>query len=401
MPTNRPMFQNILQRSDLKRYNTFGLATVFWLLFLISLGVRYYLVPGRTFDYINFLKPWLNYLQVHGLHSFGTDFANYNTPYLLLLWVGSYLPLPNIAVVKGISFTFDIFLAYTVYLTVRHFRPGGNVKFAAALGTLYLPTAFINSGLWGQCDGIYTAFLILSFYFCLIGKLHWSWAVWGVAIAFKLQAIFMLPFLAFMLLHRRTALSGPLLAGIVFILLSIFPVLEGRSLASVIGIYFEQTKPPDGVELLSWNAPTFYEWMPDGYFKAIRKAGIMFAAGVSICIAGLAFRIRRFTDYELLLLFTLTLFIVPFFLPQIHERYFYPAEIASLILAFVQPRLSYLAIAMQVVTLMSFRIYFTGGSQQPFISLPILAIAVLTIICTLAWMLHRSLTLESGETADA
>jgi Gpi18-like mannosyltransferase len=266
-----------IKRSD---YNAKGLALCFLGFMLLALVLRVAVVKTDTSDYISFLRPWVEFLKLHGIDSFRYNFANYNTPYLILLYVGTLLRLPDLVIVKGISIVFDFVLAYSVYLIVGYFKKTGVTKLLAAIATLFLPTVFINSALWGQCDAIYTAFILFALYACLRDRSNVAWLLWGVAFAFKLQAVFFLPLLVYVHLSRRWRIVGPLIFLAIFGSLSlILPTIEGRPIISTLEIYLSQAQHA-GSNVLSLNAPTFYQWLPNQYFTQLDRAGIILAAAV-------------------------------------------------------------------------------------------------------------------------
>lgn len=377
-----------------KNRNQIGLFLCFLVLCLLALGIRYKLASAVTFDYINFLKPWHDYLARHGLHSFHDNFANYNTPYLFLLWLTTHLPLGTLTAVKGISIIADFGLAVIVAAIVGHFKQGGYMKYVAFLTVLFMPTVLMNGSLWGQCDAIYTIFNLWAFYYVLKNRPGLAWTLWGVALGFKLQAIFFLPFLVFVTLQRRWKMYVPAYAIISFCILSCLPVLEGRSIMSTLDIYINQAKDPvGGQQVLSWYSATLGQLFPAGgvlysYFKDML---LTMAVAVSIGLVSLAFVLRRVTEQQLVILMTASLFVLPFLLPGIHERYSFSAEIAALICAFIVPRLSWVVIAMQIVSIQTYDSYFTEGSQKPILSYGILSLGVLAIIYGLGRVLQDEL----------
>jgi Gpi18-like mannosyltransferase len=69
---------------------------------------------------------------------------------------------------------------------------------------------------------------------------------------------------------------------------------------------------------------------------------------------------------------------IPFFLPAIHERYFYLADVVSIIYAFYFPRYFYLACIEQLCSCMS--VIPSVFGQDPTINLAYVAFAVLFLI---------------------
>jgi Gpi18-like mannosyltransferase len=374
----------ILRQLRTADYATKGRVACLLLLFLIALILRLSLVKAQTWDFLNFFKPWMDYLSLHGIKGFGTNFSNYNTPYLFLMYIGVRLHISFLLYLKLLSIFFDFVLALAVGLIVQYFRPKDQIKYQSSLAILFLPMVIIDSSLWGQSDSIYVAFCALSFYACLKNRSNWAWVWWGLAFAFKLQAIFFLPFLIFMFFHRRWNLYGPALTALLFVALSALPIFEGRSVSSTFSIYLNQTQVPVGFPLLSINAPTIYQFIPQTNFvEYFRRLGIFLAAAAATGIVGLAFVRKKFQDKELLTIMVATVFAIPFLLPYMHERYFYLAEVMSLTLAFVRPGLAWIFIAMQVVTIMDYTPYLSVDAHMPAFPAAVLSLVVLGILFTL------------------
>ena len=68
--------------------------------------------------------------------------------------------------------------------------------------------------------------------------------------------------------------------------------------------------------------------------------------------------------------------VIPFLLPDMHERYFYLADVISIVYAFYFPRAFYIALIMQLCSLLSYAPYMLGHEV---VSLALVAVAVLLI----------------------
>ncbi len=362
----------------------------FGMLALLALLLRLTLVKYKTVDYYIWLSPWYEYLKVHGLHGFHNNFSNYNLPYLYLLYIGTLLPLPELVVIKGISIFFDIVLAYSVFLVVRHFYRDTFIPLFAAAITLFLPTVLLNGAMMGQCDGLYTSFLVFSFYFGIKRRYTWMWLLWAAAFIFKLQAIFFVPWPLIVSLRYRQWYQ-PLICIPVFILSALPAIMVGRPVGSILGIYKTQVGE---FPKLTLNAPNFYQWVPDWLFHYFNNAGVILTAAIVVFIVLLVYYRNTYSDRQLLLVATLLVLVIPFFLPQMHERYFYPAEIFCLITAFVYRPAIWYAPLMQFASLMAYTPYLFARNpavpQPPIVPLGIVAIFVLGMICHLTYQLFVS-----------
>jgi Gpi18-like mannosyltransferase len=81
----------------------------------------------------------------------------------------------------------------------NNYLPGLSPLFAA-LAVLFTPTVILNSSFWGQADAIHTTFLLACLYFLVTRREIPAFIAFGVAVAFKLQAIFLAPLLLILLL---------------------------------------------------------------------------------------------------------------------------------------------------------------------------------------------------------
>ena len=86
-------------------------------LLLLSLILRLSLYNIQTFDYATFFEPDYDFIRIHGgFAAFKYNFSDYNPPYLYLLALITYTPLPKLAAIKLISTIFDVLLALFTYL---------------------------------------------------------------------------------------------------------------------------------------------------------------------------------------------------------------------------------------------------------------------------------------------
>jgi len=92
---------------------------------------------------------------------------------------------------------------------------------------------------------------------------------------------------------------------------------------------------------------------------------------VAFVVTGIAVAIYLFflarsrvplTRQRLLVLALTSVMLMPFCLPRMHDRYFNPADILALVVAFYVPRLRVLAITIEFASLLSYTTYMLGFS---------------------------------------
>lgn len=361
----------------------------FAVLFLLALAARASLLGFESFDYQIYYTHWYDALDEGGAAALGDDFANYNPPYLYLLYLATLLPVPELVAIKCIGMLFDLVLAGAVVLLVRHFRRGGVAAPLAGAATLFLPTVTLNSAMWAQCDSIYVSFLVLALWAALQRRSALVWALFGAALAFKLQAVFFLPVLVLYAVNTRFRLQHVLAAVGVFVAMMLPALAAGRSAASTFGVYVGQTQE---WSYLSLNAASLYAWLPDSLFAYANPAGVAFGAGVVGLVVVAALQRPPKDDVEVVAMAAFLLLLVPFVLPQMHDRYSYGAEVLVLVLAFLRPQLAWTAVVLQVVGLF---VYSQTLLERFVFPESVLSVAVLVVLVALGrFLLLRGAAVE-------
>jgi len=312
------------------------------LLLAASLAVRYAALPIVIADY-NALSNWFLALQSHpALSAFAAPFSDYAPLYLYFLKLLTFVPVRSLYSIKALSTLFDVLMAAGVYAILKIVTPLSRAqRFFAFAIVLCIPTVVINSGVWAQSDATYTALLIVSLAFMLAENPFAAAVSFGIAISFKLQAIFFLPVLAgFLLRSRRT---WPYLFAVpLTYVLSVVPAwIGGGNLWQLLTIYAQQAHEYHWLNAFSPNvfAYTTGQTIAPGVQTVLAWTGVGVAGLCAIAIAVLVAR----TNFDnrpstLVYLSLLDLVLVPFFLPRMHERYFYSADVLSVLYAMCRPR---------------------------------------------------------------
>ena len=345
---------------------------------------------------------------------------------------------------------------------------------AAAATALLLPTVVLNSSYWGQCDSIYASLALLALDQQLRRRTVWAGVFIGLAIAFKLQAVFLLPVLAMVWVTQpirwRRSLLAVALIPVTFVVTLLPALAAGASVSALARIYPAQISDsgmgaaapggggggrtgggagnggaggpasggsagggdggsgpgggsgagggvPGGVGFggrgggggagttgtagapYTRNAASFYQWLSSDSGPIWRDLGFALVA-VTIGIAiGVAWRNRHRISIETLVTLAATqLVAIPFFLPEMHDRYFYLADALLVAGAFVVPRLIPAAIAAQAASLIVYGAYLWNGTISLRLAATLEFLALLGCVWTAVWCLRRDR--EFGPDAD-
>lgn len=320
-------------------------------------------LPGISYesgDYVSYFAPWMSYIRDNGgFWALSDPFANYNVPYLYLLVLISYAPDPLIAL-KLVSIVFDVILAWWVYRLLRLRYSTETVPALGAVGVLLLPTVATNSAVWGQCDSIYASFALAGVYYLMRDRPWLACAMLGVSYAFKQQALFVFPVLVFLVLARRVPWPCLLAIPAVFLALDVPALIAGRPLADLLTIYSDQV---DTYEYLTLNASSIYQFLPvSANAEIARSFGIIFTGVLALLLVYIALATRvQVTPLRILLFAVTSAILMPFFLPAMHDRYFYIADVLSVVAALWLPRrLWFVPIAVQLGSFIGYVFFLFG-----------------------------------------
>lgn len=326
----------------------------------LSLALRFSLFGYQSADYKEFVSKWYDFIAQHGFEAFAHDFANYNPPYLYMMAIAIYLfPfVPKIIAIKSISAILDFLLGAFVYKLITLKYPASVLPVVGYLAVLFAPTVFLNSSCWGQADAIYTAFLVACLYWICTEKQWLALATFGFALAIKAQAIFFAPVLFALLLKGKLSWKPFLLIPIIYLLTLVPAWIAGRNFLDLLLIYANQSNT---YHELSKHAPNFYIWFPDSAYDYIYPAGLVLGLSVAFLIIAGLIKSQRVVDRDLIVQMTFVFVLaVPYFLPKMHERYFYAADVLAIVYAFYFPKYFYVPIFVILCSFLSYLPYLFG-----------------------------------------
>lgn len=322
-----------------------------------------------TGDLSGFLTNWYNYFADNGgfaaiAHSVG----DYNVPYLYFIAAISYLRMPAIYLYKLFSILFDVLLAWGCFRLVRSLKGtqrGVAAPLAAFSLALLLPTVVVNGAYWAQCDAIYGALAVHAASLALDGKDCRSVLLLGVAFAFKLQTVFILPLWGVMWLAGRVRFRALWMFPLSYLAVIAPAVAMGKPLGDILSVYTTQMGE---YPRLTLNAPSIFQLLPYGTEEAgpASLLGIAAAAALVLVMLAVGLRLRDRMDTAVTMTVAVLLVIgIPFLLPHMHERYFFLADVFTLCWACAQPRRVPVAVLTCGASLASYFVYLRGRFHIP------------------------------------
>lgn len=311
----------------------------------LSLLARYFMMDYLSRDMRVSLIPWFEEIQGGGgIAALGTPVGNYNIPYQTLIALMTYIPIDPIYQYKILSIIFDYCLGIIVFLIVKEIT---NSKLKASISyslTIIFPTIMMNSALWGQCDSIYTFFCLLAVLKLFKHKYLSCFFAYGIAFAFKLQAVFLLPF--FLLIYiweQKYSILHFFCIPISMIVLSLGGIIQGQPLSNVFSIYADQTTAGSS---MSFNYPSIWTIMIENYvrnnedyYTNLHIYAIVFTVVVLFVLFTFFLKEKRELEKKDYIILALTLvYTCLVFLPKMHERYGYLYIVLGLVYVFIDVR---------------------------------------------------------------
>ena len=293
---------------------------------LLAAAVR---VAVRSFiaeDWSVYWSAWLSELETKGFRALAGDFYDYAPPTMYILYLVTLLPVNSISAFKGLScLLYFAGAAVTGGIVKECTGSAGKARLAYGI-FLFLPTVILNASVWSQCDIIYTLLILCSVYFLLKNRTWTGMWFYGAAFAFKLQTLFIFPFLVILWVRRKVDLKHFITIPVMY-LAGILPAwLAGRPFSELLGIYaFQGGKDRWS---LSIKFPNIYQIIGNNYFlDEYVGAGMYLILGILMMVMFyIAYRKVRVTKETVILLILFFGLLTTYFIPHMHERYLYVTD---------------------------------------------------------------------------
>lgn len=353
---------SFLKKQGLTRLDLFYLAA----LTLIGLSIRVILRVVITDDWLMYWDPWISDIKEMGFSYLATDRYDYTPTFIYILWVISKLPINPMTAYKGLHCILD-FVAAAILGKMIYKVTGSRRKGVLSYGLfLIVPTIWANSALWAQCDIIFMTFLLLCFYYLFADRPCRAMFFYGMAFVFKLQSLFIFPFLVILWVNKKVDLKHFLWIPALYFL-SIVPAwIAGRPLMELINIYMAQGA--QDVWSLSIKWPNIYQIIGNQFFLLeYASAGTWLILGILMIIMfAMAQKRYRITSEFIVQMALFFAILTPWFLPHMHERYGCVADILAIIYAMMNRKKFYFPLVQILVSFNSYMAYLSHlGADEP------------------------------------
>lgn len=366
-------------------------------LFFFGFMIRWKLMPIESADYWGFLKDWMEQIREGGgFRSLDHQISNYTSPYMYIMCLVSYISKNDLYALKMVSVIFDYAASIAVFLIIYQISQNVRRSILGMAAILLSPAVILDGAYWCQCDIIYTTFILYALYHFFKDDSETCLILVGISFAFKLQTLFIVPFLLIMWLKNRTIkLAHFVWIPIVYVLSAVPAWLLGRDFKELMLIYFDQsgTYPWGTLEY-----PNIYallgETMPD-----MRHAAEVSGAGVFLTIMLLGVIAYYFytkdvnlTDELLVTLALFTVAIVVYCLPHMHDRYGFLIDLLAVIYGMLNAKRLPVMCGFFVVSIVSFMPYLIAVHIVP---IQYVALTLLSLIMYVGYDLYRQIKANS------
>ncbi len=311
-------------------------------------------------DYTTFLAPWTQFFRDNGGFKALAFFpGNYNPPYMYFLAAFSYFDIPELYMIKALSVLFDVLLAWSCMKLLSLYTDSKARLLVVFLAVLYLPTVVTNGSYWAQCDSIYAFFGIFALYLGLSERGVRAMISLAACLAFKLQAVFIIPVFFILLLAKKIRWTHLLVFPAAYIVFMLPAVIAGAPLWDTLTLYFSQAGTVG--DAMNYNAPSLtsmFSWSGDtsGSARSLIIAAFLLVAAVYAA----AILLRKSLSDRVILGFALILAIgIPYLLPHMHDRYFFIPGVLALVLAASDLRFAPVPVFAELASLHCYYAYFT------------------------------------------
>lgn len=389
----------------LKKINTKNL--IFICVVLISIEFfSIYWCNFISYDWREFISQWCeNYQQLSVKDSLKnitviSDYVPFYN-YFLILFAHSFDLIGCLYAVKFLSFVFSIIMSIVIELIICEICKT-KFNYLHFVCFLILPPVLLEYTAWGQCDAIYTTFALLAFYYALKHKSVLSFISLGLAFAIKLQFLFITPIIFIMLnirdcdgkkyLNWKWVWIVPLMYVI-----NLVPLFVGADLKDLLLVYVKQSGSSNLFSMNCINLPFLLNPISKTCHPILINIlnAIMICIGVAITITMVVLILcvahrKTLTKNDLVRYAFCFAMIMVYFMPKMHERFYFLAMILGVIYFMIQPNTWHQILAGMVTVALTFAflthfIYYQIDVYHNYFYL-----IVTSLLFILAWLMNTT-----------
>lgn len=343
---------------------------------VLSSYVRYKFIYYPTNDVAGIVFSWMKQIEANGFRNFYKANADYPVLYLFIVGIftlfphgqevtfGGYTFYANWMIeLKTLLFILSFFLSFGVYQIVQNVTKDRLKATLSYIVSVCLPVQIVNSAVWGNNDVMYAVLLVYALYFVLIGKDCWAWFLVGVCFGVKLQAVFIVPFMLYMVLRKKVRFYRVYLAFIGLLCTFLPAYICGASFSEPFHVLSTQFGEYQNLHYGSanfWHLVNFKPELNVIVAPASTYLGILF---IGIFSAVVYARQLKDTKENTVLAAAFLIGLVPYFLPHMHERYLYMLDVMTVLYVFTRKNIRnswLLIVAMQLSSGIAYYHYLSG-----------------------------------------
>lgn len=387
-------------QEGLKIFDILALLAVF----ALSVFVRYKAFYFESSDYEIFWDKWIDQFRSIGWHSLGCNIGNYPPLYTEILIALSMTSMSKMLISKLIPMVFDYVLGIVGVMMYGELKKEHTVhgKIIVFASIILNPIVVLNSAAWGQCDVIYSSFVLMSVLILvkiINGKKvqsELSLVFFSIAFCFKLQAILFFPLLLFYMIIQKkkdVKITQLVWIPIIYIVTSLPMLFAGRATSDVLLAYAKQAGQYSS--FLNMRYHNFYDLIGANVFD-IKDAYYALGMTLAVAIVGLIYyfcwkKDVKITSEKIVLLGAFTVATLAFFLPSMHERYAFVAEMLILILALICKKYIIPALLTFVCTIITYGDYLSADALDITLEWKIvIALVRLSVIAYMTYVIFIS-----------
>lgn len=362
-------------------------------LFILAFMIRWKLMPIVSADYWWFLKDWMQQIREGGgYRSLGYQISNYTSPYMYIMCLISYITYNDLYALKMVSVCFDYAASIAIFLIIYQLTRNVRKSIFGMVILLLSPTVIIDSAYWCQCDIIYTTFILYALYHFFKNNSKWCLIFLGISFAFKLQTMFIVPFLLIMWLKNRTIkLPHFLWVPVIYVISALPAWMMGRDFKELMLIYFDQTGTYPWGTLEYPNIYTLLgEALPDlRHADEVSGAGVFMTIILLGCLAYYLYtKDISLTDEIIVTIALFTVAITVYCLPHMHDRYGFLIDLLAIIYGVLNIKKLPVTFGFFIISILSFMPYLIAVHIVP---IQYVAIAHLSLITYVGYDLYKQI----------